>query len=146
MNRFLIIFSLFIVHSLVYAAEFNWSYELGSSKNSKCLSVIKDKRFKEAISPCSKDAKNGDSQAQYNLAVLYFKGLGTKQDYKSSFAWLSKSTSNDYLPAFNMLGYHYEKGIGVEQDLKKAAHWYKKSAKKAMLKANIIWGVSMKEV
>ena len=78
MKRALITFSVLVLYSSAYAAEFNWSYEFGKTKNTKCISALKNERYKEAIPPCTADAKKGDAQAQYNLATLYFNGRGIR--------------------------------------------------------------------
>ena len=51
----------------LWAVDFNWSYELGGTRNSACLQNLREEHYAEAIKPCTSDAENGDVQAQANL-------------------------------------------------------------------------------
>ncbi len=70
-------------------------------------------------------AAKGDASAQFNLGVMYSKGLGATQDYKEAVKWYRKSETRQ---SQYKLGLCYENGNGVPKDEKEALDWYKKSA------------------
>ena len=62
------------------------------------------------------NAEKGDSKAQYNLGVCYFKGDGVKQDFAKSAEWFKKSSDQGYGHAQCFLALCYTFGKGVKQD------------------------------
>ena len=48
-------------------------------------------------------AEKGDSDAQLNLGVMYFKGQGTPQDYGEALKWYRKAAEQGYATAQNNL-------------------------------------------
>ena len=73
-------------------------------------------------------ADNGDTTAQYKLAVRYKKGQGVAQDYAQAAAWYRKAAEQGDADAQLRLGFMYKKGQGVEQDYAQAVAWYRKAA------------------
>ena len=74
-------------------------------------------------------AEAGDADAQFNLGVMYYQGLGVEQDLKEAVKWYQKAADQgDVAMAQFNLGVMYEKGKGVEQDFKEAVKWYQKAA------------------
>ena len=67
-------------------------------------------------------------QSEYDLAYLYYFGVGVEQNYEKAFEWVQKSAKQGYDQAQYNLGILYENGIGVEANYKKAREWYKKAA------------------
>ena len=85
----------------------------------------KMKNNEKAMEWYEKSANQGYKEAQYTLGSMYFKGIGTKQDYEKALYWF-KNSKTEF--ACFYVGYLYEKGLGVNQDYKKALKWYEKSA------------------
>jgi len=73
-------------------------------------------------------ANQGDANAQFNLALLYYKGIGTPQDYKQAFFWYTKAAEQGHILAQYKLGHMYEYGDEGPQDYKQAFFWYTKAA------------------
>ncbi len=73
-------------------------------------------------------AKAGDAEAQYYVAQIFEKGLGTTADYASAAAWYRKAATQGYGAAQTSLGYLYEEGLGVERDDVAALNWYRQAA------------------
>ena len=69
-------------------------------------------------------AEQGNEDAQYNLGLMYRKGLGVPQDYKVAVQWYTLSAEQGNVNAQNNLGIKYEQGLGVPQDYKVAVRWY----------------------
>ncbi|WP_434779079.1 tetratricopeptide repeat protein [Neisseria sp. Ec49-e6-T10] len=47
--------------------------------------------FDQAFSWFEKAAKNGDSDAQYVIGLMYYQADGVKQDLEKAFEWFRKS-------------------------------------------------------
>jgi len=73
-------------------------------------------------------AEQGFAQAQFNLGVMYDKGLGVPQDYKEAVKWYRLSAEQGEAYAQFNLGVLYAKGQGVPQDYKEAIKWYRLAA------------------
>jgi TPR repeat protein len=76
--------------------------------------------YKEAAKWYKKAADQGFALAQYNLGVMYVKGLGVRQNYKEAVKWFKKAADQGHASAQNNLGVMYVKGQGVRQDKSKA--------------------------
>jgi len=73
-------------------------------------------------------AEQGDPEAQYDLASMYFRGKGVPQDYAEAVRWYRKAAEKGYTRAENALGYVYYQGKGVPQDDAEAVRWFRKAA------------------
>lgn len=71
---------------------------------------------------------NNNQYAAYHLAMMYYKGIEIKQDYKLSKKWFLVSANKGYSSAQYYLGMHYYQGLDVNKDFKQAIEWFKKSA------------------
>ncbi len=76
------------------------------------------------IADLMKDAEQGDSDAQYNLALMYFLGEAISLDYKEAFRWFRASAMQGNSSAQGSLGAMYRKGLGLPQDHIQAHMWY----------------------
>ncbi len=73
-------------------------------------------------------ANQGDADAQFNLALLYYNGIGTPQDTRYAIYWYTKAAEQGHVNAQYSLGHMYEYGDGGPQDYKQAFFWYTKAA------------------
>ncbi|MGZ3308110.1 MAG: tetratricopeptide repeat protein, partial [Xanthobacteraceae bacterium] len=73
-------------------------------------------------------ADQGNSDAQFNLALIYDKGQGVPQNYTTSVSLYRKAADQRDARAQNNLGEMYEKGKGMPQDYAAAVSWYRKAA------------------
>lgn len=87
------------------------------------------------------NAEKGDSKAQYNLGVCYFKGDGVKQDFAKAAEWFKKSSDQGYGHAQCFLALCYTFGKGVKQDHAEALRLYREAAKKDIAEAQYNLGV-----
>ncbi|ACE05882.1 hypothetical protein Aasi_0472 [Candidatus Amoebophilus asiaticus 5a2] len=88
---------------------------------------IEDKE-RERFRKYQKDAEQGYTSAQYNVAMMYKNGVGVTQDYVKAVYWLQKAADQEDIDSQYSLGTMYENGWGVAQDYAKAALWYQKAA------------------
>ncbi|HEC19767.1 MAG TPA: sel1 repeat family protein [Gammaproteobacteria bacterium] len=69
-------------------------------------------------------ANQGDAAAQFNLALMYHRGLGVAPDEARAVQWYQKSAANGYPRAQEFLAAAYREGwFGLKKDIKKADYW-----------------------
>ena len=74
------------------------------------------------------DAKQGDADAQYNLANRYAFGTDVPKDYVKSIYWHTKAAEQGNAIVQYQLAIAYDLGKIVTKDESKAVYWYAKSA------------------
>ncbi len=70
----------------------------------------------EAVKWYRKAAEQGDGDAQFNLALMYYNGLYVPQDYAEAAKWYRKAAEQGHAKAQYNLDLMYGKGLGVSQD------------------------------
>jgi len=77
-----------------------------------------------------KQAKEGNAEAQYQLANAYLSGNGVPIDLKQGVEWLEKAAKLEHAAAQNALSVMYRKGFPPEipKDPKQGLVWLRKSA------------------
>ena len=73
-------------------------------------------------------AEGGSSGAQYNLAILYERGLGLERDLAQAVAWYEKAADGGEVAARRSLSALYARGVGIGRDLVKALMWLEMAA------------------
>lgn len=73
-------------------------------------------------------AESGDSNAQAQLASLYFIGELVERNEKIGISWFRKAAENGNPVAQGVMGAAYFEGLGVEKDYNIAASWHLKAA------------------
>lgn len=73
-------------------------------------------------------AKEGHSDSQFNLALMYEQGIGIEKNEKEAVFWYDKSALQGNAAAQFNLGVLYEHGRGTEIDFVKANEWYRKAS------------------
>ena len=96
--------------------------------------------IKQEIKKIKKLAIKGFPMKQFELALLYEKGLGVRQNYYKAFNLYNAVINNEYIydnhddvikeyiATLYKLGELYEKGLGVKQDYVEAKIYYRNSA------------------
>lgn len=74
-------------------------------------------------------AKSGDAAAQFNLGILYRRGLGVEPDNRQAMSWFERAAGRGHPTAQFNLGLIYERGIGVQRNRTAALRWYRRAAK-----------------
>ena len=85
--------------------------------------------------PLRQAAAEGDTRAQYAIALRYAEGQGTSQNLNEAVRWLERAASAGLAPAQYRLAVLYERGQGVAKDLGRARSWYQAAAEKGNVKA-----------
>ena len=91
--------------------------------------------------PCAGGAgpPNRDTEAQYNLGVVYAKGEGIPRDHAEAVRWYRKAARQGFVRAQNNLGFMHANGEGIPRDYTEAVFWYRKAAEQgdALAQANL---------
>jgi TPR repeat protein len=69
-------------------------------------------------------ANEGHAEAQYNLGMLYLKGLGVASNAQEAFRWLRVAAEQGQVDAEYRVGLMREKGVGSRQDYADAQSWF----------------------
>jgi len=73
-------------------------------------------------------AKEGHADSQFNVALMYERGIGVGKDEKEAVVWYGKAASQGNAAAQFNLGVLYENGRGTKIDFVKANEWYRKAS------------------
>ena len=82
-------------------------------------------------------AKQGDVDAQFNLALLYYHGVGIPSDTRYAIYWFTKAARQGHVQAQYRLGslYHSFRFEDVPQDSNRAIYWLTKAAEQGYVQA-----------
>ena len=81
------------------------------------------KDMAEAVRWMRRAAKNGDPNAQFNMAVCYTKGDGVRHSLEKAVEWYKRGAENGHYPSQGRLGHMYYVGEGVKKDRVQAYLW-----------------------
>jgi uncharacterized protein len=73
-------------------------------------------------------ADRGDANAQFNLAILYERGLGVRRDMSEAFSLCHLAAAQGLAAAEVELGRMYARGWGTAQRYGEAFQWFEKAA------------------
>ena len=104
-----IFFSLLFVSSALLANNYN-----------KGVDAYQSGDFKTAIKLWTPYAKDGNVQAQYTIATIFYEGKGVEQNYNKALYWCKQAAEQEYAKAYAQIGIMYCKGEGVLKSFKKA--------------------------
>ena len=82
-----------------------------------------------------KAIEQGYVLAQFDLAGVYYKGIGEAQDLQLARYWYEKAAQQGYAPTQYNLALMYYKGEGGAQNWQLAREWYEKAAQQGFVKA-----------
>lgn len=99
-----------------------------ASAQFKALKLKEDER-RVVFNTQSEKALAGNVDAQYQLAGMYFEGVGTPVDVKQGIQWLIEAANQASSKAQYELGDRYRLGSGVNIDLVKAESLFDKAIK-----------------
>ena len=87
-------------------------------------------------------ANQGGADAQFNLALLYYHGVGTPRDTRYAIYWYTKAAEQGHVNAQYNLGKLYMYGYGeeVRQDPKLAVYWLTKASEQGLFQAQYVLG------
>jgi TPR repeat protein len=83
-------------------------------------------------------AEAGDPQAQFDLAIMYGRGVGVQINHNLAWDWIEPAANNAHAEAQYWLAYGYFYGNNTALDRAKAFSWYKKSAESGYANAQFM--------
>jgi Caspase domain/Sel1 repeat len=84
--------------------------------------------YRTALAVWQEQADAGEAEAQYMVAQIYEKGLGTPPDYARAASWYRKAADQGHNASQISLGYLLEQGLGVTANSAEALDWYRRAA------------------
>lgn len=103
--------------------------------------AFKAGNYEQALRSWLPIAEKDNADAQYNLGILYQKGLGVEKNPKTAFIWYKRASANGHSDAMYNLGIMYNKGRVVYRSPKDAVKWWRKSAQLGNAEAQFNLGV-----
>ena len=85
-------------------------------------------QFTEALAILERLADAGDARAQYEVALMYLQGIGTKVDPLRGGQWMLTAANNGNVTAMVEIGGRFENGVNAEKNLILAFTWYRRAA------------------
>lgn len=89
----------------------------------------------EAFKWFQKSADGGNTNAMYQISLMYRDGNGPKTDISKHLEWLKKAAEGGHTQSQLTLGNMYRDGIKVDSCKHEAFHWYKMAAENNNLDA-----------
>lgn len=105
------------------------------------IAAYKAGDYETALREFSEDAKKGNANAQFNIAVLYLTGRGVERDLSKAIEWHLKAAAQGLPAAEHGLGVIYYQGLGVKQDYEQALVWFRRAAAKEFADSEFNIGV-----
>ncbi len=117
---------------LVWATIYDDGIRLLNAK-----SYVKASKASKAFAAAAKD---GNSAAERQLAFMYYRGLGFKQDNAKAVALFEMAANHGDLESQVNLGTMYENGLSVEQSDVQSGHWFRLAAEQGHRKSQFRFG------
>lgn len=83
-------------------------------------------------------ASQGDVEAQFIVATLYFYGRGVPQDYAEAMKWFREAAKQGHSDADFAIGTMYASGQGVDKSPEEAVRWYRRAAELGHARAQLV--------
>ncbi|MBN2869981.1 MAG: sel1 repeat family protein [Campylobacterales bacterium] len=87
------------------------------------------KKLQESFWQVYTSALRGDRVAEYQVGVMYERGIGVERDQAKAAEWYEKSAWQGYVNAQYNLALMYASGRGVDQNEERAMIWLAKAAR-----------------
>jgi hypothetical protein len=97
----------------------------GDKTAGKKLLEMRKKGLTTTFQPAVPDSWQGNTtepQSQYDIGIMYFKGIGIGRDYAIAYRWLHMAANQGHAKAQNDLAVLLSKGVGVRQNRSEACH------------------------
>lgn len=85
-------------------------------------------KYEEALRIWHPLAEKDNADAQYNIGIMYMKGIGVEQNDKQALIWFKRASALDNTDAMYNLGVLYMQGRGVIRSPKDASYWWQQAA------------------
>ena len=106
------------------------------------LAAFHRRDFQTAVKIWQPLAEQGNAHAQFDLGVMYERGLGVEQDYAEAMKWYRKAADQGDAHGQHGIAKLYSIGDGVPQDYVEAMKWDRKAADQGYANAQFTLGVN----
>lgn len=130
-----------LTSALIFTLLIGCSTALWAQTFDQALGDLAAGRFTAAARVFRTLAEQGNSNAQYNLGLMYSEGQGVSKDEQQAVLWWRKSADQGNAAAQFNLGTSYTNGEGVPKNNQQAFFWYQKSADQGLAEAQNNLGV-----
>ncbi|HSI13652.1 MAG TPA: tetratricopeptide repeat protein [Chthoniobacter sp.] len=114
--------------SLVFTAAFSLLPSSGRADLKEGVAAYQAGNLPLAFKEFRASAEKGEADCQFNVALMYEKGIGVAKDEKEAVVWYGKSAEQGNSNAQFNLGVLYENGRGCDVDFAQANQWYRKAS------------------
>lgn len=121
MRHLILTFMAVCALALSAAVPGEMQYEQGMTYLNSC-------NYQEALKQFGKSAKEGNTDAQYQIGLMFLDGLGVNKNPRDAAYWFRKAAQNGHMASQFEIGYCFATGTGVQQDSRMAAEWYWRAA------------------
>lgn len=105
-----------------------------------------DPYYEKILELYERAARQGNAEAQHEVAMIYYNGLGVERDYRKGIEWDEKAAKQNYLIAKLVLASVYsENNAGPDNpitDPQKALYWYQQASLQGSSSADFSVGMS----
>ncbi len=115
------------------------STALLANNYNKGVDAYKNGDYKTAIELWTPYATEGNVNAQYDIATIYYEGKGVEQNFKKALYWYKKAAEQEDAKAYAKIGLMYCKGEGVLTSYKQAVHYIQLAFDNGCIYAPEIW-------
>ncbi len=123
-HKNLMIRAVVLLTMLIFTVVFTPAHSQGKNAYNEGLLASESGDYATAVMAWQPLASQGDAAAQFNLALMYHRGLGVAADEQKAVQWYQKSASNGYARAQEFLAAAYREGwFGLEKNPQKAEYW-----------------------
>jgi len=102
------------------------------------MTAYEQGNFQRAYKQFTQLALQNNTEAQYNLAFMYFSGEGIPQDDEKAVFWFKQAAKSAHAGAQDTLAYLYLHGRGLDADRIQAYAWYSVAAENGIFLAKNI--------
>ena len=93
--------------------------------------------YVDALKAYGRSAKNGNSEAQYRIGMMFLEGDGLNANPQDAAYWFRKAAQNGHAPSQFAIGECFMNGTGVQQDTRMAAEWFWRAAEQGHPEASL---------
>jgi len=101
---------------------------IGCSDYRKARSAYEAGDYAKALQIFEQLSQAGDSQAQYDLSLMYLQGIGANKNLEKGWTWMNRAADGGNVQAMLELAVRYQKSASLENAEQMAFLWFQRAA------------------